>query len=97
MNHAKGLALDLIVGVRQPKIRVLNIHNSDTDKSFLYTCNPKRFEVAEWVVNNHASLDIRYVMWGEKIWTVSINHMPKRWNDWHHATLPDRGGITAKH
>jgi len=48
-------------------------------------------------MNNQAALDVKYVMWGQKIWTKSVDGSTKPWENWRHAVPYDRGSITANH
>ncbi|KAF8416644.1 hypothetical protein EV426DRAFT_415498 [Tirmania nivea] len=72
-DHGLGLALDLMVGARNPIGRT----------------------IAEWVMNNHSSLKVKYVIWGQKIWDVRSDKNPKPWTSW--KQMEDRGSITANH
>lgn len=89
-DHGLGLALDLMVGARNPIGRT----------------------IAEWVMNNHSSLKVKYVIWyvkpdlnfvqtkltlcrGQKIWNVEVDKNPKAWTSW--RGMEDRGSITANH
>ncbi|KAI8216905.1 hypothetical protein K4K53_009713 [Colletotrichum sp. SAR 10_77] len=51
-------------------------------------------EIAEWVMNNRATLDLKYVIWGQRIWNPSVDSV-KSWSDW--RGMEDRGGVTANH
>jgi hypothetical protein len=50
--------------------------------------------IAEWVMNNRASLGLKYVIWGQKIWNPSLDSV-KPWSQW--RAMEDRGSITANH
>lgn len=50
-------------------------------------------EIAEWVMNNRASLNLKYVIWGQRIWNPSDGVKP--WTSW--RTMEDRGDITQNH
>ncbi|KFH40522.1 hypothetical protein ACRE_087930 [Hapsidospora chrysogenum ATCC 11550] len=50
-------------------------------------------DIAEWVMNNGASISLKYVIWGQKIWQVSESPMP--WSEW--EIMEDRGDITQNH
>lgn len=50
--------------------------------------------IAEWVMNNRASLGLKYVIWGQKIWSPSQDAV-KPWSQW--RAMEDRGSITANH
>ncbi|KAJ9641367.1 hypothetical protein H2199_005337 [Coniosporium tulheliwenetii] len=50
--------------------------------------------IAEWVMNNRASLGLKYVIWGQKIWNPSQDAV-KPWSQW--RGMEDRGSITANH
>ncbi|KAL2876599.1 hypothetical protein SGCOL_008177 [Colletotrichum sp. CLE4] len=51
-------------------------------------------EIAEWVMNNRATLDLKYVIWGQKIWNPSQDSV-KSWSGW--RSMDDRGDFTANH
>ncbi|KAK1776091.1 hypothetical protein QBC45DRAFT_444629 [Copromyces sp. CBS 386.78] len=51
-------------------------------------------EIAEWVMNNRSTLNLKYVIWGQKIWNPSIDSV-KSWTSW--RTMEDRGSITQNH
>lgn len=51
-------------------------------------------EIAEWVMNNRASLNLKYVIWGQKIWETSRDSV-KSWASW--RTMDDRGDVTQNH
>ncbi|KAJ3961840.1 hypothetical protein N0V92_001492 [Colletotrichum tropicale] len=51
-------------------------------------------EIAEWVMNNRATLDLKYVIWGQRIWSPSEDSV-KPWTEW--RGMEDRGGVTANH
>ena len=50
-------------------------------------------EIAEWVNDNRALLNLKYVIWGQRIW--ERDDPVKDWEDW--RTLEDRGSITKNH
>ncbi|KAL8702354.1 MAG: hypothetical protein Q9224_000001 [Gallowayella concinna] len=50
--------------------------------------------IAEWVMNNRAALNLKYVIWGQKIWTTSRDSVGP-WSGW--RGMEDRGSITANH
>lgn len=50
--------------------------------------------IAEWVMNNRASLGLKYVIWGQKIWNPSRDSVGP-WTGW--RGMEDRGSITANH
>lgn len=45
-------------------------------------------------MNNRATLDLKYVIWGQRIWETGI-HAVKPWAEW--KPMEDRGDITANH
>ncbi|KAL0944968.1 D-alanyl-D-alanine carboxypeptidase [Colletotrichum truncatum] len=51
-------------------------------------------EIAEWVMNNRATLNLKYVIWGQKIWQPSVDAV-KPWTQW--KTMEDRGDFTQNH
>ncbi|KAH6989189.1 hypothetical protein BKA56DRAFT_629078 [Ilyonectria sp. MPI-CAGE-AT-0026] len=52
-------------------------------------------EIAEWVMNNRKALDVKYVIWGQRIWTYSVDKKTKAWASW--RSMEDRGSLTANH
>lgn len=51
-------------------------------------------EIAEWVMNNRNALNLKYVIWGQKIWTTSQDSVTS-WASW--RPMDDRGDFTANH
>jgi len=51
-------------------------------------------EIAEWVMNHASSLNLKYVIWGQRIWQPSQDSV-KSWSSW--KEMEDRGDITANH
>ncbi|OHE91848.1 hypothetical protein CORC01_12856 [Colletotrichum orchidophilum] len=51
-------------------------------------------EIAEWVMNNRGTLNLKYVIWGQKIWNPSQDSV-KSWSGW--RSMDDRGDFTANH
>ncbi|TDZ19823.1 putative secreted protein [Colletotrichum orbiculare MAFF 240422] len=51
-------------------------------------------EIAEWVMENRASLDLKYVIWGQRIWSASKD-TEKPWTSW--ESQNDRGDYTQNH
>ncbi|KAF9764353.1 hypothetical protein IL306_002820, partial [Fusarium sp. DS 682] len=51
-------------------------------------------EIAEWVMNNRATLKLKYVIWGQKIWDARSDTV-KPWNSW--KPMKDRHSITQNH
>ncbi|EXL66485.1 hypothetical protein FOPG_17337 [Fusarium oxysporum f. sp. conglutinans race 2 54008] len=51
-------------------------------------------EIAEWVMNNRATLKLKYVIWGQKIWDARSDTV-KPWNSW--KLMEDRHSITQNH
>ncbi|KAH7324925.1 hypothetical protein B0I35DRAFT_476127 [Stachybotrys elegans] len=51
-------------------------------------------EIAEWVMRNRASLNVRYIIWGQKIWNPSQDSV-RSWDTW--RTMEDRGDLTQNH
>lgn len=51
-------------------------------------------EIAEWVMNNRASLRLKYVIWGQRIWSPGRDAVGP-WTGW--RSQGDRGSITANH
>ncbi|KAK2871555.1 60S ribosomal protein L8B [Arthroderma sp. PD_2] len=50
--------------------------------------------IAEWVMNNRKSLNLKYVIWGQKIWNPSRDAVAP-WSKW--RQMEDRGSITQNH
>ncbi|KAI9783677.1 MAG: hypothetical protein M1839_003525 [Geoglossum umbratile] len=57
--------------------------------------SPNGQPLAEWVMNNHAALQVTYVIWGQKIWDIAREGSPKPWAQW--RQMEDRGDSTANH
>ncbi|KAF2178928.1 hypothetical protein K469DRAFT_520132, partial [Zopfia rhizophila CBS 207.26] len=51
-------------------------------------------EIAEWVMNNRASLNLKYVIWGRRIW-IRSRDLVKPWKSW--SPMEDRHSITQNH
>lgn len=51
-------------------------------------------EIAEWVMNNPGPLNLKYVIWGQKIWSPTQDSVTS-WTSW--RTMEDRGDITQNH
>jgi hypothetical protein len=49
--------------------------------------------IAEWAMNNADSMDVKYVIWGQRIWEsdTSVRH----WSEW--DPMEDRESITQNH
>ncbi|KAJ6443200.1 nucleoporin NUP49/NSP49 [Purpureocillium lavendulum] len=52
-------------------------------------------EIAEWVMKNRAALNLKYVIWGQKIWSPTTDGAEKSWDKW--RTMEDRGDLTQNH
>ncbi len=63
----------------------------------LQTYNPIGWTMADWVMNNHKSLKVMYVMWGQRIWDIRVDKHPKQWEDWPFQKPKDRGDVTQNH
>ncbi|PVF97262.1 hypothetical protein CPB86DRAFT_775369 [Serendipita vermifera] len=50
--------------------------------------------IAEWVMLHRKSLNLKYVIWGQKIWNPSRDSV-KPWSKW--RPMEDRGSITQNH
>lgn len=57
--------------------------------------NPIGQTIAEWTMNNHARLKVKYIIWGQRIWEVSVDKTPRDWEQW--KKMEDRGDDTANH
>lgn len=51
-------------------------------------------EIAEWVVKNREELNLKYVIWGQRIWNPSRDDVTG-WENW--RPMDDRGSVTANH
>lgn len=51
-------------------------------------------QMAEWIMNNRASLNLKYVIWGQRIWNPSQDSV-RPWTQW--RAMEDRGDITQNH
>jgi hypothetical protein len=51
-------------------------------------------QIAEWVMNNRGTLNLKYVIWGQRIWSPSVDGV-KAWTSW--RVMEDRGDITQNH
>ncbi|KAK4143172.1 uncharacterized protein C8A04DRAFT_29190 [Dichotomopilus funicola] len=51
-------------------------------------------QLAEWVMNNRATLNLKYVIYGQKIWNPSQDSV-KAWTSW--RPMEDRGDVTQNH
>lgn len=61
----------------------------------MQTYNPRGWAIAEWHMNNAAANKVKYVMWGQKIWSPSDG--VKSWENWRFQSPKDRGDVTANH
>ncbi|KAK4501574.1 hypothetical protein PRZ48_007383 [Zasmidium cellare] len=54
-------------------------------------------EIAEWVMRNRNDLKLKYVIWGQRIWSNEVGSSDKvvGWPAW--RNLGDRESITANH
>jgi len=57
--------------------------------------NPIGQTIAEWTMNNHARLKVKYIIWGQRIWNVEVDKTPRPWAQW--RQMEDRGDDTANH
>ncbi|KAK3985820.1 hypothetical protein QBC44DRAFT_403706 [Cladorrhinum sp. PSN332] len=51
-------------------------------------------QLAEWAMNNRATLNLKYVIWGQRIWSPSVDAV-KTWPNW--RSMEDRGDVTQNH
>ncbi|KAL2138128.1 hypothetical protein VTI28DRAFT_7402 [Corynascus sepedonium] len=51
-------------------------------------------EIAEWAMNNRDTLNLKYVIWGQRIWNPSVDGV-KGWTSW--RAMEDRGDVTQNH
>ncbi|KAH7163418.1 hypothetical protein B0J13DRAFT_464919 [Dactylonectria estremocensis] len=52
-------------------------------------------DIAEWVMNHRAALNVKYVIWGQRIWTYSVDRTAKSWTKW--RGMEDRDSLTDNH
>ncbi|ESU08885.1 hypothetical protein FGSG_04239 [Fusarium graminearum PH-1] len=52
-------------------------------------------EIAEWCMKNRSALNLKYVIWGQKIWTTSVDKTEEKWENW--RTMEKRDGLTQNH
>ncbi|EFE33521.1 uncharacterized protein ARB_07466 [Trichophyton benhamiae CBS 112371] len=50
--------------------------------------------MAEWVMNHRKILNLKYVIWGQRIWNPSLDKVSP-WTNW--RQMEDRGSITQNH
>lgn len=101
-DHCCGLAIDFMcssaggVSLSLPNFSCL--YPSMLRSIMTYTYHQVRTDsgrpIAEWVMNNRASLNLKYVIWGQKIWNPSRDSVGP-WTGW--RGMEDRGSITANH
>lgn len=46
-------------------------------------------------MKNRSALNLKYVIWGQKIWTASVDKTEKKWENW--RTMEKRNGLTENH
>lgn len=51
-------------------------------------------KLAEWVMNNHKSMKVMYVIWEQRIWNIQ-REQPRPWSQW--RKMEDRGSCTQNH
>ncbi|RYP02140.1 hypothetical protein DL764_005935 [Monosporascus ibericus] len=51
-------------------------------------------EIAEWVMNRASAQNVKYIIWGQKIWNPSRDGVSP-WTSW--RTMEDRNSITQNH
>ncbi|KAF2836561.1 hypothetical protein M501DRAFT_939388 [Patellaria atrata CBS 101060] len=51
-------------------------------------------QIAEWVMNNRGTLNLKYVIWGQRIWNPSQDAVAP-WTSW--RGMEDRGDVTQNH
>ncbi|KAI9864248.1 MAG: hypothetical protein M1830_006135, partial [Pleopsidium flavum] len=57
--------------------------------------NPIGRTIAEWTMNNAASLRVKYIIWSQRIWNVERGEAPTAWTNW--RQMEDRFDPTANH
>jgi hypothetical protein len=53
-------------------------------------------EIAEWVMNHREELNLKYVIWGQKIWNPSQDSVGN-WTTASWRSMEDRGDVTSNH
>jgi len=48
-------------------------------------------DIAEWVMNNHKELGVKYVIWNAKIWSDERGEKPTKWENWRDYSHPSGG------
>lgn len=51
-------------------------------------------QIAEWVMNNRGTLNLKYVIWGQRIWSPTQDAVGA-WTTW--RVMEDRGDVTQNH
>lgn len=46
-------------------------------------------------MRNRAALNLKYVIWGQKIWSPTTDGAEKSWTNW--RTMDNRGDLTQNH
>lgn len=95
-DHCCGKATDMmcsdVTEVSPKKLKCYKIdHRALT--LVLQTASIGGKDIAEWVMNNRASLNLKYVIWGQRIWSAS--EAVKPWSQW--RTQEDRGNVRENH
>ncbi|KAK5082996.1 hypothetical protein LTR05_006878 [Lithohypha guttulata] len=57
-------------------------------------------EIAEWVMRNAADLEVKYVIWGQKIWNRKTRNppdQPKSWSEWRAQEPDGKTGMRVHH
>lgn len=57
--------------------------------------NPIGQTIAEWTMENHERLKVKYIIWGQRIWNVEREGTPRPWTRW--RQMDNRGDDTANH
>ncbi|KAI9172540.1 hypothetical protein HJFPF1_02045 [Paramyrothecium foliicola] len=52
-------------------------------------------DIAEWAMRNRGALNLKYVIWGQKIWHVTTDGTERAWTSW--RTMEDRNDLTQNH
>ncbi|KAM0285893.1 hypothetical protein ACHAO9_008485 [Fusarium lateritium] len=97
-DHCCGLATDFMCsdagGVSLPSSYDTYYASRDADERH-QSATLSGKEIAEWCMRNRNALKLKYVIWGQKIWTTSVDKTEKQWESW--RTMEDRGDLTQNH
>lgn len=52
-------------------------------------------EIATWYMNHAKPLNIKYIIWGQRIWNTEVEGTARPWVKW--RVMENRGSITQNH